>query len=219
MEFYSVQQQIRYGSIVSLTKRNDISKFHNIFVCVNCVCYECYACGHIRIHTKRMHDCMQAPAMHPLENFKKVLPMLSHFLFQNFSLLARNVDRNVPDIAVRCSFIATLDNYVWSAYCHQSEIKIIYHDLGGSVFFLKYYHCLLLQLICYTINVKTKYYESKAHHTTQCKRNKANEVRNHLEKDKSKLHTHRISMFSLCRRVCVVFCCVLPFVYTKKANE
>lgn len=135
-EWNSVQQQIRYGSIVCLTKRNEISKFHNIFVCVNCVCYECYACGHIRIHTKRMHDCMQAPAMHPLENFKKVIPMLSHFLFQNFSLLARNVDRNVPDIAARCSFIVTLDNYVWSAYCHQSEIKIIYHDLGGSVFFL-----------------------------------------------------------------------------------
>lgn len=78
----------------------------------------------------RLHARMQAPAMHPLETFKKVLPMLSHFLFQNFSLLARIVDRNVLDIAYMktvflCALLLTIMFGLHIATSQKSKLFIM----------------------------------------------------------------------------------------------
>lgn len=146
----------RFGTVNSLwfdcllEKQNYYSKFF-VYKTIFWLCQlfiMCYVCGHIHTNTfktyARLHACMQqAPAMHPLENSKKVLSCYHISSFGFFSLLARIVDRNVRDIAIylhyyyyffhikrdikwyflMCSAhsLPTVDFCVWSAYCHTRQ--------------------------------------------------------------------------------------------------
>lgn len=107
------------------------------------------------------------------------------------------------------------------ATSQKSKLFIMISVVVSSSYF---FHCEILSLFIAAVDLlynqrKDKIlWKQKAHHATQtqAKQNKWNEE-NQSKKDENKLHTHRISMFSLCRRVCcAVLCCVLPFVYTQK---
>lgn len=243
-----LERIIRYGSIVSGWQKEELKfRVFIIFLVVwkwtMCAMNAMYVGLWVYTNTHethaRLHACMQVPAMHPLKNSKKVLPMLSHFLFPIFQPFSANCwpkracyccicwvflykHRYKRSFSMCAAHSLLLLTIICLGIATSQKSKIIYYDLGGSVFFVfsVSFHCEILSLFIAAVDLLYNQRKDKIlwkqstprHHPMKATQNKRNK-QSVEEGWKQTAYAQNFNVFIMSSSVCCVVSCHL---YTQK---